>query len=96
MLTGKTIDTLYIRIVNDERLSLSHFSIYMALIFLWHKSELKNPFQMSRQDVMELSHMHSIATYHKCLKQLQLYGYIQYYPSYNYYKRSTIYLENIK
>ena len=95
MLTNKTIDILYNKIVNDERLSLTHFSIYMALIFLWHKNEMNNPFPMSRKYVMSLSHMHSIATYHKCLTQLQLYGYIQYYPSYSYYTRSTIYLENI-
>ena len=95
MPTSKTIDILYNRIVNDERLSISHFSIYMALILLWYKNEMKNPFPMSRRNVMDLSHMHSIATYHKCLTQLQLYGYIQYYPSYSYYTRSTIYIENI-
>ena len=95
MLKSETMDILYKRIVNDERLSLTHFSIYMALLFLWYKNEMNNPFPMSRQHVMGLSHLHSIATYHKCLTQLQLYGYIQYNPSYSYYTRSTIYLENI-
>lgn len=96
MLTSKTVDTLYNRIVNDERLSVSHFSIYMALIFLWHKNEMNNPFPMSRKYVMDLSHVQSKATYHKCLTQLQSYGYIQYHPSYDYYNRSTIFLENIQ
>ncbi|HEY5370215.1 MAG TPA: hypothetical protein VIJ75_14625 [Hanamia sp.] len=45
--------------------------------------------------IMELAHVHNIVTYHKCIRQLEAYGYIRYNPSYSYYKRSTIYLDNV-
>ena len=68
--------------------------VYMALILLWHKNELTNPFPVSRKGIMELAHVHSIVTYHKCIGQLEAYGYIRYNPSYSYYNRSTIYLNS--
>ncbi|WP_262497429.1 hypothetical protein [Mucilaginibacter auburnensis] len=41
---------------------------------------------------MTLAHIHSIATYHKCIKDLIAMGVIYYIPSYNYYQGSLIYL----
>lgn len=93
MLSPATIETLYSNLINDQRLTVSQFSIYMALILLWHKNALANPFPVSRKGIMELAHVHSIVTYHKCIEQLQLYGYIQYNPSYSCYYRSTIYID---
>lgn len=95
MLSPDTFEILYKYLLNDQRLSVWHFSIYMALILLWHKNELANPFPISRKSIMELAHVRSIVTYHKCIGQLQMYGYIRYNPSYSYYKRSTIYLDNV-
>ena len=94
MLPPDTLENLYGNLITDKRLSVSQFSIYMALILLWHRNEFENPFPVSRKSIMELAHVHSIVTYHKCIGQLEEYGYIQYSPSYSYYKRSTIYLEN--
>ena len=36
----------------------------------------------SRKKVMQLSHS-SIVSYHKCIKDLEQYGYIEYIPSYH-------------
>ena len=94
-LNSKVADTISGRIVGDQRLSVSHCCIFMSLILLYQKNGMTNPFPMSRKHVMELSHVQSTATYHKCLEQLQTYGYIKYNPSFSYYKRSTIYIENI-
>lgn len=95
MLSPDTFERLYNYLLNDQRLNVWHFSIYTALILLWQKNELANPFPISRKSIMELAHVHSIVTYHKCIQQLQMYGYIRYNPSYSYYKRSTIYLDNV-
>lgn len=95
MLPTDIFEALYTNLLNDKRLSVCHCSIYMALIILWHKNELANPFPVSRKGIMELAHVHSIVTYHKCIVQLETYGYIRYNPSYSYYKRSTIYLDNV-
>jgi len=88
-----TFERVFTNILNDQRLSVCHISIYMTLILLWHKNELANPFPVSRKCIMELAHVRSIVTYHKCIAQLQMYGYIRYNPSYSYYKRSTIFLD---
>jgi hypothetical protein len=95
MLPVDTFVNLYSTLITDQRLGVSHFSIYMALILLWHRNELKNPFPVSRKGIMELAHVHSIVTFHKCIGQLEEYGYIRYNPSYSYYERSTIYLDNV-
>lgn len=93
MLPKDIFEALYTNLLNDKRLSVCHCSIYMALILLWQKNELANPFPLSRKGIMELEHVHSIVTYHKCIGQLEAYGYIRNNPSYSYYDRSTINLD---
>ena len=95
MLPPSTIENLYGNLITDERLSVSHLSIYMALILLWHRNSFKNPFPISRKGIMELAHVNSVVTYHKCIGQLEEYGYIRYNPSFSYCKRSTIYFDNV-
>jgi len=94
MVSRDIFESLYTKFLNDKRLSVCHCSIYIALILLWNKNEQANPFPVSRKMIMELAHIQSIVTYHKCLRQLEAYGYIRYNPSYSYYKRSSIYLDN--
>ena len=67
---------------NDARLSHVHVSLVSAMI---HQSfELaSNPFQVSRRKLMEFSKIRSTATYHKCIRQLDSFGYIDYRPSYH-------------
>ncbi len=95
MLSHEPFIETYSNLFNDKRLSVWHFSMYMTLVLLWHKNELVNPFPISRMSVMELAHIHSFATYHKCIKQLELFGYIRYNPSYSYYERSLIFINYV-
>lgn len=95
MLSTETLIRNYSHLFNDKRLSVWHFSIYTTLVLVWHKNELANPFPISRKSIMELAHVHSFATYHKCIKQLEMFGYIRYNPSYSYYERSLIFINDI-
>lgn len=95
MLSADSLVQTYLHLFDDKRLTVWHFSIYMTLVLLWHKNQLANPFPISRKSVMELSHVHSFATYHKCIKQLVMFGYIKYNPSYSYYERSSIFINNV-
>ena len=95
MLSTNIFEVLYNTLLNDKRLNVCHCRIYLALILLWHKKELANPIPESQKGIMEKAHVHSIVTYHKCIGQLEAYGYIRYNPCYSYYKRSTIYLDNV-
>jgi hypothetical protein len=67
----------------DERINVWHISAYTAIIQLWYKGGFTNPVFITRKKIMELSHIGSIATYHKCIRELEHYGYIRYEPSYH-------------
>ncbi|WP_454803175.1 hypothetical protein [Mucilaginibacter phyllosphaerae] len=38
---------------------------------------------MTRRELMAFSKIASIATYHKCIRELDAFGYIRYQPSYH-------------
>lgn len=44
---------------------------------------MKKAIHISRRQLMKLSRIQSNVTYHKCIRQLQEYGYIKYTPSYH-------------
>jgi hypothetical protein len=67
----------------DQRINVWHFSIYMSLFHKWLLNGGVNPISISRRQIMEQTHIGSIVTYHKCIRQLKDYGYIIYEPSYN-------------
>ncbi len=74
---------IFRRFNSDRRITAWHISIYMGLFYLWSLDGMKNPIQVTRRKLMELSHIQSFMTYHKCMKQLQEFGYIEYVPSYH-------------
>lgn len=75
---------------NDGWVNVWHLTLFVALLFLWKRNNFKNPVAVTRRAVMTLAHVQSIATYHKCIKELQQFGYILYVPSYNPYTGSFI------
>ena len=92
----KTQQLLYFlsAIASDKRVNVWHIGTYYALIQLWLQSDQQNTFQISRRKVMALARIGSIVTYHKCIKELQLFGYIIYTPSYNPFLGSKVCLIN--
>jgi hypothetical protein len=78
------------RVCGDQRLSAMHISLFTALFLQWHRNSFIRPFAVTRRDLMARSKIASPATYHKCMKQLEEYGYIRYQPSYHPQKGSLI------
>jgi hypothetical protein len=74
----------------DKRLTAFHISLYYALFFEWNENRFQNPFYIQRNEMMNASKIGSANTYTKCLKELHKFGYIEYLPSYNPNKGSTI------
>jgi hypothetical protein len=74
---------LFERFAKDERISPFHISLYFALFQFWNRNRFRNPFPISREELMFLSRIGSINTYTRCIKQLHLWGYIEYTPSFN-------------
>ena len=77
---------------NDARLTPTHISLYCVLFSHWLQNEKHNPFLITRKIVMKYSKIKSIATYHKCISDLNKFGYVIYLPSYHPAIGSTVYL----
>lgn len=80
------------KVQKDERLTPSHISLYLALFHYWNLNMFNNPICVSRAQLLELCKIGSQHTYYKCLKELHLYGYIQYIPSHNPSNGCKVYL----
>jgi hypothetical protein len=84
------------RVTADERLNPTHISMYVSLFQFWNASRFKNPISISRGELMRVSKISAKATYHKCMKELNDFGYLKYKPSYNPFKGSLVYLFNFQ
>lgn len=84
------------RVAIDERLNPTHVSMYVSLFQFWNASRFQNPISISRNELMKVSKIRAKATYHKCMKELNDFGYLQYKPSYNPFKGSLVYLFNFQ
>jgi hypothetical protein len=82
----------YQKAITDERLLPTHMALYFALFWSWQLSGYQNIITIYRKELMPIARINSIATYHKCIKDLTQFGYIDYKPSYNYYKGSQVFL----
>ncbi|QNS41658.1 transcriptional regulator [Chryseobacterium manosquense] len=84
------------KIQDDEQLNPTHISLYLALFQFWNLNHFQNPISISRNEIMQLSKISAYGTYHKCIKDLQEFGYIEYIPSFNPYKGSMVNLHNFE
>jgi hypothetical protein len=82
-------------ISSEEILYPTHISLYLALFQSWNVNRFKNPITISREEMMKASRIASKATYHKCIKELELLGFIEYKPSYNPYLGTEIVMYNL-
>lgn len=81
-LNKEMLQTFFKVASEDVRLSTTHLGLYFVLYNLWVAQGCKKSVNITRKKVMKHAKI-SIATYHKCIKELQEWDYIQYIPSYN-------------
>jgi hypothetical protein len=86
----KHLNTVFQQFSKDSRLLPTHISLYMALFQFWNIGRFPDRFHLDREDTMQLSKLGSKVTYHRCLRNLNDWGYIRYLPSHNPYKGSQI------
>jgi hypothetical protein len=79
------------RMGKDKRILATHVSLLTALFVCWQRSGFISPFAITRKTLMGFSKIASIATYHKCIRELDKYGYIRYQPSYDPVRGSLVY-----
>jgi hypothetical protein len=81
-----------ISLLDDQRITVWHISLYVALMERFYANDFNNPVSITRAQMMKLAHIASFATYHKCIRQLQEFGYIKYLPSYDPSLGSRVYV----
>jgi hypothetical protein len=79
------------RMAADSRILATHVSLFTALFVCWQRGNFSSPFSVSRRELMKLSKIASTATYHKCMKELDGFGYLRYLPSYHPKNGSLVY-----
>lgn len=88
-----TVTSIFDATQKDERITVWHISLYTALLHLYSESGSQNPFSITRKELMQLSHIHALATYHRCIRELEAFGYIGYAPSFHPQLGSLVYLK---
>lgn len=91
----KPLSNFFSAIENDPCISTTHISLYMALLQFSTLHNNTNPVSIFGREIMKICKILSPATYHKCIKELDDYGYIKYIPSYYRNKRSLVYFLKI-
>lgn len=76
------VNDFFSAIDTDARISPTHISLYMTLLMLWNENGGQSPIRIFSKSVMQISKISGVATYHKGMRELHEYGYIQYSPSY--------------
>lgn len=94
MVEIKQLSAFYQAIAEDKRIGSGHISIYMALFQNWNINQFMQPISITRQEIMTTAKISSRATYHKCMNELQEFGYIRYIPSCNPFLKSLVYFLN--
>jgi len=86
----KHLTGFFNRIALEKSLNPTHISLYITIFQFWNVNRFKNPITVTRYEMMKGSKISSNATYHKCIKELQRLGYLEYIPSFNPYSGTLI------
>ena len=69
------------RFAKDDRIGVSHRSLYLAFFELWNQKHFPRNLMINSQQVRGLAKIRSRTTYHKLVRELSHWGYLQYHPS---------------
>ncbi len=86
----KLLNAAFEKFYFDDRLNPTHISLYMALFQEWNSCRFADEFYVNRRDLMRCAKIGSKSTYHRCVKDLDAWLYLSYFPSNNPYKGSKI------
>jgi hypothetical protein len=86
----RQLNAAFVKFYFDDRLNPTHISLYMALFQEWNSSRFADEFYVNRRDLMRIAKIGSKSTYHRCVTDLDAWGYLVYFPSNNPFKGSKI------
>lgn len=88
---SEALSNFFEAISQDGRISITHIGIYAALLQYRLINGFTNPIQVFSRQIMQLAKISAPITYHRCIRELNDYGYIRYVPSFNRREASRIY-----
>jgi len=79
-------------ILEDSRVTVWHISLYLYILSVWQVNGIENYININRKKLMGGARIKSKTTYHKCISQLQAFGYIIYLPTYDSHSGTVIHI----
>lgn len=76
------------KVKDDPRITTAHISLYVALVCM--TGDEGTSLKIFSYEVMPVCKISGSGTYHRCIRQLDEFGYIKYFPSYNHNKGSRV------
>ncbi|MBA6153836.1 hypothetical protein [Gelidibacter maritimus] len=86
----KLLNAAFEKFHEDDRLQPTHISLYMALFQEWNCNRFAEEFSVNRRDLMIASKIGSKSSYHRCIRDLDAWAYLSYFPSNSPYRGSKI------
>jgi len=77
------LNAVFHEIYSDNRLHNGHISLYMALFFYWNLHHFATEYYANRIEIMKMAKIGSRSTYHRLIKELSEWEYIEYLPTQN-------------
>ena len=93
---SKPLSDFFSAIETDPRISITHIGIYAALLQYWSVHHFENPVHIFSYDIMRIAKISASTTFHKAIRELNEYGYIEYEPSFKRNKGSKVYFNKIE
>lgn len=87
----KPLSDFFLAIEKDFRISTTHIALYAALLQYRVENGFVNPIQVYRHEITPLAKISSPYTYHRCINELSVFGYIKYERSFKKTHGSKIY-----
>lgn len=69
------------KIKGDRRIGSTHIGLFTAAVHYSTTAGGINPIKAYSREIMSLAKISALRTYCRCLKELDEYGYIKYFPS---------------
>ena len=95
MKTTKPLSDFFTAVRHDYRISVTHIGIYAALLQFRADKGFINPIEAYRYEIMEIAKISAPFTYHRCMQDLNNYGYLRYLPTKKRNQRSKIFFLNV-
>ena len=77
----KHLNAAFREIYSDDRLHSGHIGLYMALFIYWNLHRFADGFYANRIEIMKMAKIGSRTTYHRLIKELAEWEYIEYLPT---------------